>query len=178
MSSYKMFRYLQRKYCISIFIIYTRIIGANFKRSICLLFYRIIRVETLWPLSNGNVTNGRGLLFKYAGILSTYILYPDENLTLSDTYFLHNFGRNLEIMKLRSSIKEQFLNPINPLCLRSPLILSVPLWMLQELGHLVERKYTNAWFLDTWFLYLKKHYFYVKLVLIMKDFKKSKYLDK
>ena len=90
------------------------------------------------------MTNGRGLLFKYAGILSAYILYPDENLTLSDTYFLHNFGRNLEIMKLRSSIKEQFLNPINPLCLRSPLILSVLLWMLQELGHLVERKYTNA----------------------------------
>ena len=74
--------------------------------SVCSLTESIIRVDTLWALSNRNVTNDRGLFCKYEGIFSAYVLYPDENLTLSDTCFLYNFGRNLEIMISISSLRE------------------------------------------------------------------------
>ena len=79
------------------------------------------------------MTNDCGLFCKYTGIFSGYVLDPDENLTLGDTYFLYNFGRNLEIMISRNSLKGQFLNPINSSCLRSPLILSVLLLVLQDI---------------------------------------------
>ena len=53
--------------------------------SVCSLTESVIRVDTLW---DRNVTNDRGLFCKYEGIFSAYVLYPDENVTLSDTYFL------------------------------------------------------------------------------------------
>ena len=102
---------------------YTRIIGANFKRSIfCSLTESVIRVNALWAFSNRNVTNDRGLFCKYEGIFSAYVLYPDENLTLSETYFLYNFGRNLKILISRNSLREQFLSPTNLSGFKSPLI--------------------------------------------------------
>ena len=65
----------------------------------------IISFDTLWALSNINVTNDHGLFCKHEGIFSAYGLFQDENLTLSGTYFLYNVGRNLEIMISRSSLE-------------------------------------------------------------------------
>ena len=56
--------------------------------SVCSLTESVIRVDTLWAFSDRNVTNDRGLFCKYEGIFSAYVLYPDENVTLSETYFL------------------------------------------------------------------------------------------
>ena len=90
--------------------------------SVCSLTESVIRVDTLWAFCDRNVTNDRGLFCKYEGIFSAYVLYPDENVTLSDTYFLYNFGRNLKILISRNSLREQFLSPTNLSGFRSPLI--------------------------------------------------------
>ena len=76
--------------------------------SACSLTELIIRVDTLWAVSNRNVTNDRGLFCKYGGIFSACVSYPDENLTSSDTYFPYNFGRNLEIMIWRNPLRNSF----------------------------------------------------------------------
>ena len=86
------------------------------------------------------MTNDRGRFCKCVGIFSAYVLNPDENITLSDTYFLYNFGRNLKIMITRNSFKEQYLNPINSSRLRAPLILSVPFLVLQEIRSFGRKK--------------------------------------
>ena len=138
----------------------------------------IIRVDTLWALSNTNVTNDRGLCCKYERIFSAYVLYPDENLTLSNTYFLYNFGRNLEIMISRSSLREQFLNPTNSSCSRSPLILSVPLLVLQDIRSFRRKKRHQRCVSGYHVPTFKKTNYSKNTVLIIKDFKKSKHLAK
>ena len=111
-------------------------------------------------------------------ILSAYVWYPDENLTLSDTYFLYNFGRNLEIMISRSSLREQFLNPTNSSCSRSPLILSVPLLVLQDIRSFRRKKRHQRCVSGYHVPTFKKTNYSKNTVLIIKDFKKSKHLAK
>ena len=113
--------------------------------SVCSFTESIISVDTFWALSNRNVTNDHGLFCKYEGIFSAYVLYPDENLMLSDTYFLYNFGRSLEVMISRSSLREQLLNPTNSSRFRSPLILSVLLLELQDIRSFGRKKRHHCW---------------------------------
>ena len=106
-----MFRYLQMKHCISILChLYQNHRSKLQKIYLFSLLQNQLSISVNFSLSNKNVTNDRGLFCKYEGIFSAYVLYPDGNLTLSDTYFQYNFERNLEIMISRSSLWEQFLN--------------------------------------------------------------------
>ena len=146
--------------------------------SVCSFIESIIKVDTLWALFNRNVTNDRGLFCKYEGILVEYVLHPDENLTLSDTYFLYNFGRNLEIMISRSWLREQFLNPTNSSCFRSPLIFSVPLLVLQDIRSFGRNKRPQRLIFGYHVPTFKEINYSKNTVLIIKGFKESKHLAK
>ena len=137
----KCLQVFQMKHCISILCrLYQNHRNKLQKIYLFSLLQNQLSISLNFSLSNRNVTNDRGLFCKYEGIFSACVLYPDGNLTLSDTYFQYNFGRNLEIKISRSSPWEQFLNSINASCFRSPLILFVPLLVLQDIRSFGRKK--------------------------------------